>query len=182
MTLVVCFFYMMFLYNFANGYPSRFGKNIEIAGTYVSNNNVPIINTKNGIMPRITTSNVVSPTRDATNRFTPKGGVMKPIAKFVTIMIPKCTGSTPKAVTTGNSMGAKIMMAHTVSIKQPTNNNNKLIKSNINTLLSVIVVNNVATVVGIRPKVNTLENAVAQPITTKIVAVVSQDLFVMSNN
>ena len=126
MTLVVCFFYMMFLYNFANGYPSRFGKNIEIAGTYVSNNNVPIINTKNGIMPRITTSNVVSPTRDATNRFTPKGGVMKPIAKFVTIMIPKCTGSTPKAVTTGNSMGAKIMMAHTVSIKQPTNNNNKL--------------------------------------------------------
>ena len=155
---------------------------MEIAGTYVSNNNVAIIKTKNGMIPLMTTSNVVSPTREATNKFTPSGGVIKPIAKLVTMMIPKCTGSTPKAVTTGNKIGAKIMMAHTVSMKQPTSNNNKLMSNKINTLLSVIVVNNVATVVGIRPKVNTLENAVAQPITTKMVAVVSQALFVTSSN
>ena len=54
---------------------------------------------------------------------------MKPIAKLVTMMIPKWIGSTPSAVTTGNRMGARIMMAHTVSMKQPTNSSSRLSSS-----------------------------------------------------
>ena len=70
-------------------YPNKSGNNIDIAGTYVMNNNTTIITIKNGIIPFMTSSRVVSPTREATNKFTPKGGVINPIAKFTTIMIPK---------------------------------------------------------------------------------------------
>ena len=133
------------------------------------NNNTTIITIKNGIIPFITSSRVVSPTREATNKFTPKGGVINPIAKFTTIMIPKCVTSTPKAVTTGNNIGANIIIAHNVSIKQPTIKSNIFMSNNINILLSVIVVKNVATVVGIRPNVNTFEKPAAQPITINIV-------------
>ena len=173
-----------------SNYENILGNNIEIAGMYVITNNTIIITAKNGIIPFITSSSVVSPTREATNKFTPKGGVINPIAKFTTIIIPKCVTSTPKAVTvtgvqtfalpisTGNNIGANIIIAHNVSIKQPTISNNTLISNNINILLSVIVVKNVATVVGIRPNVNTFEKPAAQPITIRIVAVVSQAFFV----
>ena len=79
------------------------------------------------MIPLITLSRVVSPTRDATNRFTPSGGVMKPIARLTTMMIPKCVTSTPIAVTTGYRMGARIIIAHSVSMKQPTISSSTLI-------------------------------------------------------
>ena len=43
----------------------------------------------NRIIPEQTSSNDVFPTRAATKRFTPSGGVMKPTASVTTIMIPK---------------------------------------------------------------------------------------------
>lgn len=67
----------------------------------------------------------------ATNRLTPTGGVTKPIAKFTTIITPKCIGSTPKLRTSGNKIGVSINMAGVVSIIIPTNSNNIFITINM---------------------------------------------------
>ena len=96
---------------------------------------------------------------------------MKPMARFTTMMIPKCVTSTPIAVTTGYRMGARIMTAMRVSMKQPTINK-MLISSRITILLSVRDIIADATVVGIRPSVRTLEKPAAQPITIRMDAVV----------
>ena len=147
-------------------------------GTYVINISVAIIRIRKGMIPLITLSNVVSPTRDATKRFTPSGGVMKPIARLTTMMIPKWIGSTPREVTTGNRMGARIIIAHSVSMKQPTIRSNRLISNRIRIALSVRDSIPDATVAGIRPSVRTLEKPAAQPITIRMEAVVSQAFLV----
>ena len=58
----------------------------------------------------------------AANKFTPKGGVIMPMARFTTMMSPKCTGSTPKCMATGARMGASTMMAALVSMNMPMMN------------------------------------------------------------
>ena len=72
---------------------------------------------------------------DATNKLTPIGGVTKPIARFTTIITPKCIGSIPIAVTIGNKIGVKIRIAGVVSMTIPTISKNILITSKITMLL-----------------------------------------------
>ena len=43
------------------------------------------------------------------------------------MITPKCTGSTPIATATGSSTGVRIVIAATVSMKQPTTSRTKLI-------------------------------------------------------
>ena len=82
-----------------------------ISGIKVNTIKHPTIIKINGIMPFNTTSSLQLPTRAATNKAMPNGGVIKPIARFVTIIKPKCTGSNPIDVATGKSIGAKIKIA-----------------------------------------------------------------------
>ena len=62
-------------------------------------------------------------TVQAAKRLTPKGGVIMPMARLTTMMMPKCTGSTPKCTATGTRMGASTMMAADVSMNMPITNN-----------------------------------------------------------
>ena len=77
-------------------------------------------------------------TPEPTNKFTPRGGVINPIARLTTMIIPKCIGSYPRLIATGNNSGVKIIIAATVSIKQPTINNKRLINRIITIGLSEI--------------------------------------------
>ena len=76
-------------------------RNKEISGMYVINKRPAILNTKNFDIPGSISfiSNLVIVC--AMNIFIPNGGVYIPIARFVTIMIPRWTGSIPIAVAAG---------------------------------------------------------------------------------
>lgn len=65
-------------------------------------------------------SSLTLPTLEATNKLTPSGGVTNPIASETTRMIPKWTGSTPTAITTGKRIGVKTTKAEIVSINSST--------------------------------------------------------------
>ncbi len=56
----------------------------------------------------------------ATYRLRPTGGVTKAMARFITIMTPKCIGFMPKLLTTGSRIGVRIKIAGVVSITIPT--------------------------------------------------------------
>src|SRR5699024_5057172 len=71
-------------------------------------------------------SNGTFPTVDATNKLTPNGGVTNPIARFITRITPKWTGSIPIEDTTGSNIGVKITIAEIVSINIPTISKNIL--------------------------------------------------------
>ena len=65
----------------------------------------------------------VSDNVPATNKSNPNGGVAKPIDKQHTIITPKCTGCTPKALTAGSKIGDKMTIAGPVSITIPSKRN-----------------------------------------------------------
>jgi len=85
----------------------------------------------------------------ATNKLTPNGGVKNPISELTTNNIPKCIGSTPKLVTTGNNNGVSIIIVANVSINIPTNNRNRFISINITYLLLETLDKNIAILCGI---------------------------------
>ena len=72
------------------------------------------------------------------NRTVSTGGVIIPTAKFIQIIIPKCTGSTPSWVTTGINKGAIIIIAAPPSRNIPKSSNSILIIKSITYLLWVI--------------------------------------------
>jgi len=55
-----------------------------------------------------------------TKRHTPTGGVAMPMAKFKTMMKPKCSGSMPNPCAMGASIGASRIIAAPDSINMPT--------------------------------------------------------------
>jgi len=64
------------------------------------------------------------PMAHPTKRTVPTGGVINPMPKLRIKMIPKCTGSTPRAGTTGERNGVKIRISGAIS-SGATNNHNK---------------------------------------------------------
>ena len=57
-------------------------------------------------------SSMLSPEiAEATKRFIPYGGEMKPQARFTVIISPKCIGSIPIAFTTGSRIGVRMITA-----------------------------------------------------------------------
>lgn len=73
--------------------PNILGKNIDIAGKYVTSNKATNIIAKYGNMYLITLSIVTPPTRHPVKRIVPTGGVIVPIDKLKQRRIPKCSGS-----------------------------------------------------------------------------------------
>src|SRR5690606_10856429 len=77
--------------------------------------------TKGMSLGMILSSDILA-TAQAAKRLTPKGGVIMPMARFTTMMVPKCTGSTPNFMATGTRMGASTMMEADVSMNMPMMN------------------------------------------------------------
>ena len=90
-------------------------------------NSTAIIAAKNGSNGFITFVTDIFATPAPTKSIVPTGGVHKPMQRFNTMMIPKCTGSIPNVVTTGRKMGVKIKIAGVISINVPTISKVKLI-------------------------------------------------------
>lgn len=82
---------------------------------------------------------VVFPIPHPTNNTVPTGGVVSPMQRLRTIIIPKCSGVIPSAVTTGKKIGVKIRTAGVISMKVPTNRRIRLMNRRIMNLLSVTV-------------------------------------------
>ena len=78
--------------------PNILGKNIDIAGKYVTSNKATNIIAKYGNMYLITLSIVTPPTRHPVKRIVPTGCVIVPIDKLKQRRIPKCIGLMPNAV------------------------------------------------------------------------------------
>ena len=91
--------------------PNILGKNIDIAGKYVTSNKATNIIAKYGNMYLITLSIVTPPTRHPVKRIVPTGGVIVPIDKLKQRRIPKCIGLMPNAVHIGSKIGVKIRIA-----------------------------------------------------------------------
>ena len=72
----------------------------------------------------------------ATNSTEPTGGVMRPIPRFIIMMIPKCTGSMPSSTTTGSRIGVRIRISGAMSIRQPNSSSIMLIINRMTYLLS----------------------------------------------
>lgn len=112
-------------------FPSKFGKNSVIEGTYVIMNNT----TSKARKIWKTYLNVFSNGTFAIllpiNKLMPNGGVTKPKLKFKQTIIPKWIGSIPNGRTIGNNNGTKINTAATVSINIPTMSRKILINSKI---------------------------------------------------
>ena len=90
---------------------------------------------KNGSKGLTTWETEILATPLPTKRIVPTGGVHKPIQRFNTSTIPKCTGSIPNSITTGRKIGVKISTAGVISINVPTSNNTILITKKITNLL-----------------------------------------------
>ena len=133
------------------------------------------IATKNGIIALEIASIERPEIPDPTNKLTPNGGVMNPIAKLTTMIIPKWIGSIPMFTAIGSKIGVKIMIAANVSIKQPTINSNNVISKMI--IIGFSEIDNIksVTICGICSIVNSLPKAVAVPIIIKTVAVVKAE-------
>ena len=71
----------------------------------------------------------VLPMAQPTNSAEPTGGVHSPTARLKIMMTPKCTGSTPTAVTTGSKIGVIMVISGAMSIKQPSRSSSALMIS-----------------------------------------------------
>ena len=159
--------------------PSNLGNVSVIAGIYVINirqSNIVAINI--GISFN-TTSSLVFPTRDATKRLMPNGGVKNPIARLTTIIRPKCIGLNPTDLATGSNIGASTIIAGVVSMTIPTISSKMFIKSRMITRLSDKATNTLVTFIGICSIVSSLVKAVAQPMMAIVVPVVEQALAIV---
>src|SRR3546814_4378260 len=77
------------------------------------------INNTKGIREAAIFATGISANLQSAKRFTPNGGVIMPRARLTTMMVPKCTGSTPNWMPMGTRIGASTMMAADVSINIP---------------------------------------------------------------
>ncbi len=99
---------------------------------------------------------------------------MNPIARFTTMMTPKCSGETPTLTITGSSMGARITMAAKASMNVPTMSRSTLISRSTMTLLSVKPRMPRAIVPGTSSRVIMLPKSVAMAISRMMTEDVSQ--------
>jgi hypothetical protein len=119
-----------------------FGKYMVIPGTNVINPSMKTITAQKGTKDFNIFDIGKFAIPDDTNRVIPTGGVLIPIARFVTVMRPKCMGSTPNFVTIGNRMGTIRIIAGVVSRIVPKNNS--IILININIIIGFCVIAKIA--------------------------------------
>ena len=85
-----------------------------------------VVTATNGSTFTMIFSTASPPMPEATNRFSPSGGVMKPIDKVQITTMPTWVGSAPVMYITGNNTGTKIRMAARVSMNMPTKSRNTI--------------------------------------------------------
>ena len=115
-----------------------------------------------------------SATEQPENSAEPTGGVMLPMPRFMTIMMPKWMGCIPKLCTTGRKMGAKIRTAGVMSIKVPTTSRIRLMSSRITYLLLEMRIMALPMAAGRPVKDMTKDMVEEAAIRNMITAVVSQ--------
>ena len=103
----------------------------------------------------------VLPMAQPTNSAEPTGGVHRPTARLKIITTPKCTGSTPSGVTTGNRIGVMIVISGAMSIKQPSTSRSALMMSSRIYRLSVMESSAAEMAAGMRSSVIMYANALA---------------------
>ena len=84
----------------------------------------------------------------ATNKSRPTGGVIRPIARFTTIIIPKCNGFTPTALAKGSSKGTRTIIAELASRKHPAIKRRIFIRRRITILLLVAALTHLTSAAG----------------------------------
>ncbi|MNG05026.1 hypothetical protein D3C84_881970 [compost metagenome] len=63
------------------------------------------------------------PMAEPTNNTAPTGGVINPIPRFTSMIMPNCTGSTPMPTITGIRIGVRIRINGAMSITVPNSSN-----------------------------------------------------------
>lgn len=71
------------------------------------------------------------PIAEPTNSTAPTGGVIKPMPRLTSMIMPKCTGSTPMPVMTGIRIGVRIRINGAMSITVPNSRSMKLMHMRI---------------------------------------------------
>ena len=125
---------------------------MKIAATDISANGIAFMDISSIVAP---------PMPDATNRFSPNGGVWKPTASAATMTTPKCTGSTPRLYMIGSSTGVRIIIVARVSMNMPTNSRKAMIRPQITYMFSVRSSSASATIGGMSFSTNRRPNTVA---------------------
>ena len=98
---------------------------------------------------------------EATNRFSPSGGVWNPMESAQMTTIPTWVGSAPSMYMIGISTGTRIMMAASVSMNMPTKSSSTIRKSHTTSRLSVMPSSCAASCAGISSSTSTRPNTVA---------------------
>src|SRR5690625_108383 len=117
--------------------PKSSGSQVLNVGQKVIRRRATSIPPKRGIRGRRSLVIVVCATLTPTNSRAPTGGVQIPIQRFMLIMIPMWSDTTPSYVTTGRKIGVKIRTAGVMSMNIPTSNRIRLVVRRITILLSL---------------------------------------------
>ena len=105
---------------------------------------------------------------EATKRLMPMGGVTMPIARLQVMMMPKWTGSTPRATAIGTIIGVRIMMFGMLSMIMPQTSMMRFMTSRMMILLSEIPRTDALIVCGKRSIVRHLAKADAAAMTKRM--------------
>src|SRR5699024_1495001 len=151
---------------------NKLGKYNVNAGINATSKSTITLTSKNGNNSLVAVPIDTFPICEATKRHTPTGGVTTPIIIANTIVTPKCIGSIPIDVATGNNTGNKITKPAIVSINVPTKRTN----ANINKITIYLFVEipkmTSATICGICSLIKIQPKRFANPTNNIIDAVV----------
>jgi hypothetical protein len=104
---------------------------------------------------------LVPATCAAAKRFTPKGGVIIPIARLTTMIVPKWTPSMPSRCAASARIGASTIMEAEVSTNMPTTNRNRFTASRYDCESSKVFTSHSAAMSGTPWRLSSQENSVA---------------------
>src|SRR5215831_9353705 len=107
----------------------------------------------------MTCSMVTFPTAQPTKRIAPTGGWHNPMPRLSIMIMPKCTGSTPKLIITGKRIGVQIRIDGAISTKVPRISSKILIKNRMTYLLLEMVKKNAVICAGLDRSEHTAENS-----------------------
>ena len=102
-----------------------------MSGRKVTSRRATTIAMYSGMSARLTSVMRAPETLQPRKSTLPTGGVQRPMQRFKTITIPKCTGSTPIDWTTGSSIGVKMSTAGVMSRTVPTTSRTTLIDRSV---------------------------------------------------
>jgi hypothetical protein len=118
----------------------KLGKNVDTSGTYVTIKSTKRFTRRNGHMPFIIVNTGLFNVEEATNISNPNGGVIIPIPMLSVTIRPKCIGSIPREMATGNNGGTRIRRAEFGSINIPAKKK-EMFTANKNVIIPASILN-----------------------------------------